>query len=511
MPLENPASRPSDELVERMRAALAKLEVALGATRDSIVWTDGRGRIEWCNAPFDRLVGRKHMAIIGQDILDVLPLDKWSLRPVTHPARTVLASRSFLTETIEVLRDGRKTEFLEVFGSWVQGGGIGPIAVFVVRDVTARRHREEELTRTSAVLEAIQENSIDGILVVDENGRMLRCNERFAKMWGIPEDVLDTRDDEAMLKVAITVVREPDAFLKRVQALYDDRQATSHEEIELKDGRVFERYTTPIVGGNGVYYGRAWYFRDVTERQEAQAALETKTAELARSNAELQQFASAASHDLMEPLRKVAAFGDLLRKRAGEKLDATSLEFLDRMQSASVRMGKLIEDLLQYSRVFGDTRPFQRVDLAETAHEVVDDLARAIAASGGHVELGALPTIEAHPFQMRQLIQNLIANALKFRRPDVPPLIKVWQRPSQTPGFVELVFEDNGIGFEEKYAEKIFQPFLRLHTRQEYEGTGLGLAICRRILMRHGGCISANGKPGEGSTFVVTLPTGRAS
>lgn len=508
MPLENPASRPSDELVERMRAALAKLEVALGATRDSIAWTDSQGRVEWCNAPFDRLAGKQHMAIIGQDIRTVLPLERWAVKPITHPAKTVLASRSFLTEVYEVAREGR-TEFLEFFGSWVQGGGIGPIAVFVVRDVTARRRREEQLTRTSAVLEALQESSIDGILIVDENGRILRFNERFAKVWGIPQEILGSRDDEKALAFAVSQVREPEAFLKRVQELYDDRAATSHEEIELKDGRVLERYSAPIAGGNGVYYGRAWYFRDVTARKESESALEVKTAELARSNAELQQFASAASHDLMEPLRKVAAFGDLLRKRAGDALDETSLEFLGRMQGASVRMAKLIEDLLQYSRVFGDTRPFQVVDLTQTAREVASDLERAIEAAGASVEIGELPTIEAHPFQMRQLFQNLIANAIKFRRPGVPSRIAISRKDDLHDGFARIVIEDNGIGFEEKYAEKIFQPFLRLHTRQEYEGTGLGLAICRRILMRHGGCICASGRPGEGSTFVITIPTGK--
>ena len=510
MPLENPASKPSQELIERMKATLGKLEVALGATHDSIAWTDGQGRIEWCNAPFDRLVGKQHMAVIGQDIQKVLPLDKWAAKPRAHPAKGVLSSRSFLTETIEVRRDGSGQQFLEFFGSWVQGGGIEPIAVFVVRDVTARKQREEQLTRTSAILEALQDSALDGIMIVDENGRILRYNGRFAQMWGLTEEVLATRSDEDALKAVLGLVENPEDFLERIQNLYCDREATSHEEIPLKDGRVFDRYSAPIVGANGVYYGRSWYFRDITARRTADKALEDKTKELARSNAELQQFASSASHDLMEPLRKVAAFGDLLRKRAGDKLDPTSGEFLDRMQSAAVRMSKLIEDLLQFSRVFGDSRPFQKVDLGEVARGVVSDLERALTASGGVVTVSELPTIEAHPFQMRQLFQNLIANALKFRKPGEPPRIAVsWRRAQE--GFFELVFEDNGIGFEEQYADKIFQPFLRLHTRQEYEGTGLGLAICRRIMMRHGGWITAKGELGRGSVFTVTLPTGRRS
>ena len=493
-----------------MRATLGKLEVALGATHDAIAWTDGQGRIEWCNAPFDRLAGKPHMNVIGQDIQKVLPLDQWALRQRGHPAKAVLASRSFLTETIEISRAGGRQEFLEFFGSWVQGGGIEPIAVFVVRDVTARRQREEQLTRTSAVLEALQDTALDGILIVDETGRILRYNERFVQMWGLSAEVLAARSDEDALKAVLHLLDSPEDFLERVQQLYCDREATSHEEIVLKDGRVFERYSAPISGANHVYYGRSWYFRDVTARKAAEKALAEKTAELARSNAELQQFASSASHDLMEPLRKVAAFGDLLRKRAGDTLDATSLEFLDRMQSAASRMSKLIEDLLQFSRVFGDTRPFQKVDLGEVARGVVVDLELALAASGGSVDLSEMPTIEAHPFQMRQLFQNLIANALKFRRPDEPPRLNIAWRSSKK-GFFELVFEDNGIGFEDQYAEKIFQPFLRLHTRQEYEGTGLGLAICRRILLRHGGWITARGEPGRGAKFTVTLPTGRGS
>lgn len=362
-----------------MRAALGKFEVALGATQDAIAWTDALGRIEWCNAPFDRLVGLKHMAVVGEEITKVLPLDRWAAPPRAHPAEAVLASRSFATETIEVLRAGQRLS-LEFFGSWVQGGCIDPIAVFVVRDVTARK--------------------------------------------------------------------------------------------------------------------------------DAEKALQQKAQELARSNAELQQFASAASHDLLEPLRKVAAFGDLLRKRAHANLDEQSREFLDRMQSAAARMAKLIDDLLQFSRIFGDTRPFQSVDLGQVAKEVVSDLERRIETSQAVIEVGELPSVNAHPFQMRQLFQNLIANALKFRSPEQAPRLLISARPGPE-GFVELVFKDNGIGFEEQYAERIFQPFLRLHTRVEYEGTGLGLAICRRILLRHGGWIAARGDPGQGAVFIVTLPSGR--
>ena len=508
MPLENPASRQDNErLIERLRATLSKLEVALGATRDAIAWTDERGRIEWCNAPFDRLAGKPHMSVIGQDIVKAVPLDKWSVDDAPHPAKAVLASRSFLSETLAVKRDGQQI-YLDFFGSWAQGGGVKPIAVFVLREVTARVMREEQLRRATAILRAQLDSTQDGLLIVDENARIVHYNKRFLEMWAISEDVMQDADQERRLAVFLERLDDGERAASRIRELMSDPARAGEDELRLKNGLIFERYSAPISGPDGAYYGRAWHFRDVTERRKAEQALENKSRELERSNAELQQFASAASHDLMEPLRKVASFGDLLRKRAEGQLDPQSLEFLTRMQNAAVRMGRLIEDLLQFSRVFGDTRPFETVDLKRCAEEVAADLEVGIKKAGGRVTIGELPTIQAHPFQMRQLFQNLIANALKFRKPDVPPLVTVRARPAQ-PGFVELEVADNGIGFEERFAEKIFQPFLRLHPRSEYEGTGLGLSICRRIATRHGGWISAQGRPGADATFVVTLPLGR--
>jgi PAS domain S-box-containing protein len=508
MPLEDPASkRGNGGGVAPLKATLAKLEVALGATRDAIAWTDERGRIEWCNAPFDRFAGKRHMDMIGASIFDALPLERWTPSPRAHPAKEVLARRSFVNETLEIARDG-KTSYLDFFGSWAQGGGIGPIAVFVLRDVSRRVRREEQLKRATAILEAQQEATLDGILIVDERGRILKYNNRFTQLWKIPEDVLATASDEKALQAVVDRVVDPKGFLDRVRDLYDDREATAHEEIALKDGTLFDRYTAPILGPDKTYYGRAWYFRDVTSRRRAERQLEEKSRELTRSNAELQQFASAASHDLMEPLRKIAAFGDLLRRQAGDRIDDKGREFLDRIQSAAVRMGALIQDLLQYSRVYGDARPFELVELDEIARGVVADLERAIREAGATVVIGPLPKLYAHPFQMRQLLQNLIANAVKFRRPDVPPRIAV-ERCEAPDGFICFSVSDNGIGFEDKFSEKIFEPFLRLHTRSEYEGTGLGLAICRRIATRHSGTVSARPSPGGGAVFAVTLPGGR--
>jgi signal transduction histidine kinase len=244
---------------------------------------------------------------------------------------------------------------------------------------------------------------------------------------------------------------------------------------------------------------------------------------LARSNRELEQFASVASHDLQEPLRKIQAFGDRLQSKFAAALGEQGRDYIDRMLYSSARMRALINDLLTFSRIDTRGQKFVPCDLSAIAREVLTDLESRIEETGARVELGHLPVIQADELQMRQLLQNLIGNGLKFHRPDVPPLIEVNGRDVPAPGVAdgatraiegdsteprcEIVVKDNGIGFEEAYLDRIFNVFQRLHSRQEYEGTGMGLAICRKIAERHGGSITARSAPGAGATFIVTLPT----
>jgi PAS domain S-box-containing protein len=262
------------------------------------------------------------------------------------------------------------------------------------------------------------------------------------------------------------------------------------------------------------------------ERRRAEVALRRSEAELIKfaaklesSNRELQDFASVASHDLQEPLRKIQAFGDRLKTKHGDALGDGGRDYLERMQNAAGRMQTLINDLLTFSRVTTKAQPFVTVDLAEVASGVVSDLEARVERSGGRVEMGEMLTIDADPLQMRQLLQNLIGNALKFHKPEEPPLVKVWCERAASGVVIgaepeggdlcRIHVADNGIGFDEKYLDRIFTVFQRLHGRHAYEGTGVGLAVCRRIAERHGGSITATSEPGRGSTFVVTLPVTR--
>ncbi len=248
---------------------------------------------------------------------------------------------------------------------------------------------------------------------------------------------------------------------------------------------------------------------DITEQRLTERRLAAQRRELQRSNAALHEFAFVASHDLQEPLRKILSFGERLQTTAGPILDGKPRMYLDRVLSAAGRMRTLINDLLSYSQVATSADPFTRVDLTAVVEGVVVDLETAIGDVGGRVDVGVLPVVDADSPQMRRLFQNLLGNALKFRRKDEPPVIRL--AASNTPdGTWSITVADNGIGFREAQGERIFRMFERLHPRAAYDGSGIGLAICRRIVERHGGTIAATSITGQGTTFTITLPATQA-
>lgn len=251
--------------------------------------------------------------------------------------------------------------------------------------------------------------------------------------------------------------------------------------------------------------------KDNAELKEAQRQLETNQqvmkqyiAELNRSNQELQQFAFIASHDLQEPVRKVLFYSNYLTSQYANKLDEKGSDFLENIQSAAKRMRNLIQDLLLFSQINRKEIKFSKVDLNEIAKDSVQDLEIMIDERKAQVNIQTLPTIKGDERMMRQLFGNIISNSLKYARKELTPVIDI--KCSELNGFYELVFTDNGIGFDEKYLPQMFTLFQRLHSREEYEGTGLGLAICLKIVEMHGGAIRAEAAEGKGASFFVSLP-----
>ena len=359
--------------------------------------------------------------------------------------------------------------------------------------------RSEELHKLQRQYELILNSAAEGICGFDSQGKITFANPTAARILDV-----DVKD--------IVGKKETDVF-KGLNTSKSPPADGAVVEITLSrhNGSTFSaEYIRSIIRENDRPLGHVVLFKDITERRASELALAHKASELARSNAELEQFAFVASHDLQEPLRKIRAFGDRLKMKCETALSGDGSDYLDRMQNAAARMQTLINDLLTFSRVISRTEAFAAVDLNTITREVLSDLEVRVEKSGAKVDVGELPVIQGDAMQMRQLMQNLIGNALKFHPPGAKPVVEIRSRTLETAPEVgtscEITIRDNGIGFDERYLEKIFAVFQRLHGRQDYEGTGVGLAVCRRITERHEGTITARSKPGEGATFVVTLP-----
>jgi PAS domain S-box-containing protein len=394
----------------------------------------------------------------------------------------------------------------------------------LVQDLQKAKH---DLSRQLEYTRNITDSVGEGLYAVDRQGRATFINPAAEKMLGWESrDLLGKDMHEFVHFCHAGGTAPPKEHCPLMSVLVTGKSLSQEDDVFVRrDGSTFPvAYTSsPTFEGGGVI-GAVVAFHDITQRKlvekmlrqskeqlqqlvaERTSELETTNTQLLASNRELQDFASVASHDLQEPLRKIQAFGDRLEAKAAPNLSAEGQDYLRRMRNAAGRMQTLIGDLLQFSRVTTSAQPFGPVDLSKVAAEVLVDLETAVENSGGRVDVRPLPTIDADATQMRQLIQNLIGNALKFRDPGTAPVVILEAETDGQGDRCRLIVKDNGIGFEEKYLDRIFNVFQRLHTRGTYEGTGIGLAVCRKIAERHGGSITAHSAPGQGSTFVVTLP-----
>ena len=403
---------------------------------------------------------------------------------------------------------------------------VGTVATFLAlvgagflirRDADRRQLAEDALVQQANLLTNIMDAMPELVFVKDRTGRYVMHNRAHRLYLGLR--LSETLEGRTVFDLFPRELAEryhaDDRYVIETGAPIRNREEparpTSPNIVWLSTTKM------PLRDPAGRIVGLVCVSADITARKEADEKLKRFAEQLERSNAELQSFASVASHDLQEPLRKIMAFGDRLRTRCGEALGEQGRDYLGRMQGAAERMQVLIQDLLKLSRITSRAQPFEPCWLTKIVNDVLGDLEVAIEERRAEVRVGDLPVIDADPLQMRQLFQNLIANALKFQQPGETPVVSVHCEIAVSSGheisgaprgseLCRISVQDNGIGFDQKFADQIFDVFQRLHTRLQYEGTGIGLAVCRKITDRHGGSIVAQSSEGQGATFIVTLP-----
>jgi len=388
-------------------------------------------------------------------------------------------------------------------------GNVGELLGYVgtAEDITANKQAEEALRRSEERWQLALQGTNDGIWDWKVQSNMCFLSPRFKEMLGIAEH-------EAVDRFEYWIQRIHPEDIERVQQEIRDHfsKKVPFFTAEYRMREKGDSYRWVLARGQALWDDAGYAVRmvgsisDISARKKIEEEKATIAERVMKSNQELQNFASVASHDLQEPLRKIQAFGEQLWDDYLRELPEEGREYLQRMLSAADRMQSLISDLLRLSQVTTKARPMVSLDLTHVAHEVVEDLEVRVTQSDGQVEVGALPMIQADVSQIRQLFQNLISNALKFRRQGVKPIVTISGTLTGGGSWCEIHVADNGIGFDPKHLARIFMPFQRLHTRQAYEGSGMGLAICRKIVERHSGTITATSTPEQGSTFVITLP-----
>ncbi|OGW85904.1 MAG: hypothetical protein A3C35_06850 [Omnitrophica bacterium RIFCSPHIGHO2_02_FULL_46_11] len=372
-----------------------------------------------------------------------------------------------------------------------------------------RKVAEEALKASEKHARSIIETAYDAFISIDANGIITNWNHQAETTFGWRREEIIGH----LLAETIIPLQYREAHKRGLHHfLATGKGPVLNRRIEIsalhKDGHEFHIELTIWPVQTGEIYSFNAFVHDITEREQAEAALRQAATELVRSKAELEQlelFAFAATHDIQEPLHKILTFSDLLKTESVTALDPKGRRYLDLVQNTAKRMSQMMEELRELSKIAQEGSPFEEVDLESVVREVLHDLELRVQETKGQVEVRKLPTIRADRMQMRALFQNLIANALKFHRKDEPPHIMIDSRNVKE-GVAEITIQDNGIGFDEKYLDRIFKPFQRLHGSGEYEGSGMGLAICQKIMLRHKGKITAKSVLGQGSTFIITLP-----
>mgnify|MGYP000850953837 CR=1 FL=1 len=475
---------------------LAMRELALGGLNPEISWVKDRSAFLQALESSDPDVALLDHSLPGFDGISALKM----LQEMRPDVPAIIVSGAIGEElAIETMKAGASDYVLKQ-----RIERLVPVTLRALQEteqLLARRRAEEALLESRKRYEALFSSSSEGIcvheLMRDESGRAV--NYRPLNVNPALEQMIGMRKEMMVGALASDIYGSP-IHLERFARVMETGESASFEDTRLRPGKTFLVSAFPIEPGNF-----ATLVVDITYRKELEMQLEQRAEELARSNADLQQFAYVASHDLQEPLRMVFSYLALLEKRCGDDLDDRAKECIYYAKEGAIRARDLVQDLLEYSRVGSRTKPSEIADMERLLGLACRNLRELIREEGAVIDHDPLPRLPADEAQITALLQNLVSNAIKFHGPGRPEV-----RVSCCEEGGDWIFEvrDNGIGIRMEDQERIFLLFQRLHTREEYEGTGIGLAIAKKIVERHGGRIWVDSRPGEGSSFYFTLPNG---
>jgi PAS domain S-box-containing protein len=487
------------------------LRLMVDAVTDyAIFLLDPTGHILTWNRGAQRLKGYTPDEVIGRHFSIFYPEEEQRRGHPDDELRQAVEKGRYEEEGWRLRKDGSRFWANVVITALFDDDGHHVGFTKVTRDFTERRAAEEQLRLSEERFRLLVDSVRDyAIYMLDPEGHVVSWNAGAERLKGYEAEEIVGKHFSIFYPPEARESGHPERELRT--ALECGRYEEENWRVRKDGTRIWANVVlTPIRDRDDRLLGFAKVTRDLSERRKLEEEREAAFERLQRSNKDLQEFAMVASHDLQEPLRKIQLFGEQLRTDFAELLPEEGRDYLERMQKAADRGRSLIQGLLAYSRITTRAQPLVPTPLGEIARDVVGDLDARIASVGGNVVVGELPTIEADPLQMRQLFQNLIGNALKFHRAGVAPVVEVSATKLDTrsggPVRWQIRVSDNGIGFDEKYLDRIFKLFQRLHDRGAYEGSGMGLAICRKIVERHGGTITARSQPGSGTTFVIELP-----
>jgi PAS domain S-box-containing protein len=476
----------------------------LEAAPDAMVVVKPGGEIVLLNVQAEKQFGYKRDELVGQKVKNIIP-EGFAERLIADGTRTAAEALAQQIGMGMELSGRRKdgTEFpIEIMLSPLESAE-GILVTAAIRDISVRKGAEKHLAQMEGRYRGLLEAAPDAMVVVNQGGEIVLLNVQAEKQFGYKRDELVGQKVKNII---------PEGFAERLvaDALRSTEDALAQQigtGIELsgrhKNGSEFpiEIMLSPLESAEGILVTAA--VRDITARKKAEAQLLQKVEELNQSNEELGQFAYIASHDLQEPLRMVASYTQLLSRRYKGKLDADADEFIAYAVDGAGRMQRLIQDLLTFSRVGTKGKELVDTSSEEALQSALINLRGAIEDNSALVTHDPLPVVQADETQLIQLFQNLVGNGIKYQNKGIP---KVHISAAKNGG-QRWIFsvKDNGIGIDSQYFEKIFGMFQRLHKREEFAGTGIGLAICKKIVERHGGSISVESKPGQGSTFRFAL------